>query len=60
MYQDATDTDLDLRKVIKSVALLNPHISLSDIAYLMDVPYEPEPLEFENFNVAENFQPGLS
>jgi len=47
MYQDAIDTDLDFRKIMKSVAQLNPHISLSDIAYLMDVPYESETGEFE-------------
>jgi hypothetical protein len=59
MYQDATDTDLDLRKimskVMKSIALLNPHVSLSDIAYLMDMPYDPEPLELDTQNTAENF-----
>ncbi len=55
MYQDATDNDLDLRKIMKSVARLNPHISLSDIAYLMDVPYESEPGEFEGMEAVEIF-----
>jgi len=51
MYPDATDAELDLRKVVKSIALLNPHISLSDIAYLMDAPYEPEPCEYTNSHI---------
>ena len=55
MYQDATDNDLDLRKIMKSVAQLNPHISLSDIAYLMDVPYESDPGEFEALEAVEIF-----
>jgi hypothetical protein len=56
MFQDATaDTDLDMRKVMRSVAQLNPHIALSDIAYLMDVPYEPEPIDYDNFDMASNY-----
>jgi len=55
MTQDATDTGLDFRKIMKSIAQLNPHISLSDIAYLMDMPYELEPGEFESINSAEIF-----
>ncbi len=53
MFQDPTDTGLDLHKVMKSVAQLNPHISLSDIAYLMDIPYKPDPGEFEAMDHAE-------
>jgi len=55
MNQSASDADLDWRKVIKSIARLNPHVSLSDIAYLMDMPYDPEPLELETAATAENF-----
>jgi len=55
MYQDVTDNELDLHKIMKSVARLNPHISLSDIAYLMDVPYESEPGEFEGMEAVESF-----
>ncbi len=55
MDQDATDTDLDLRKVMKFVAHLNPHISLSDIAFLMDIPYEPELFEIKPPGRAETF-----
>lgn len=53
MSQHTTGIDLDFRKVLKSIALLNPHVSLSDIAYLMDMPYDPEPFEFENFQTVE-------
>jgi len=42
-----TDTNLDLHKVMKSIAQMNPHISLSDIAFLMDAPYEPEICEYD-------------
>jgi len=45
MDQDSMKKDSTLDKIIKSVAQLNPHFSLSDVAFLMDVPYEPEPLE---------------
>ena len=55
MFQSATDTDLDLRKVIKSIAQLNPHVSLSDIAYLMDVSYEPDACEYEDMDIIERF-----
>ncbi|MDQ6996315.1 MAG: hypothetical protein Q9M82_02505 [Mariprofundus sp.] len=47
MSQDTTDTDPDAHKVMKFIARLNPHISMSDIAFLMDVPYELEPGELE-------------
>jgi len=52
MHQSTADSDLDWRNVIKSIALLNPHVSLSDIAYLMDMPYDPEPLESESRTAA--------
>ena len=52
MYPSTSDTDLEWRKVMKSIALLNPHVSLSDIAYLMDMPYDPDPLEVESRTAA--------
>ncbi len=52
MHQSTADSDLDWRNVMKSIALLNPHVSLSDIAYLMDMPYDPEPLELESRTAA--------
>jgi len=52
MYPSTSDTDLEWRKVMKSIALLNPHVSLSDIAYLMDMPYDPDPLEVESLTTA--------
>jgi len=54
MYQSTSNADLDRRKVIKSIAQLNPHVSLSDIAYLMGAPYEFEPGEFEELETAEH------
>jgi len=53
MSQHTTGTDVDFRKVLKSIANLNPHVSLSDIAYLMDMPYDPESFEVENFETIE-------
>jgi len=53
MHQSTADSDLDWRNVMKSIALLNPHVSLSDIAYLMDMPYDPEPLEIETLTTAD-------
>jgi len=53
MYQDISDTDLDFRKIMKSVAQLNPHISMSDIAFLMDMPYEAEPGEIDAIDQTE-------
>jgi len=55
MRHDATDTDPDLHKVMAFIARLNPHFSLSDIAYLMDVPYEPEPCEYASIDASERF-----
>jgi len=52
MYPSTSDTDLEWRKVMKSIALLNPHVSLSDIAYLMDMPYDPDPHEVESRTAA--------
>jgi len=49
VQQNITNTDSDWRKVINALARLNPHVSLSDIAYLMGAPYEFEPGEFEDF-----------
>jgi len=43
-----THTDSDWRQIISVLARLNPHVSLSDIAYLMGAPYEFEPGEFED------------
>jgi len=34
--------DLDLAKIMKSCAQMNPHIPHSEIAFLMDMPGEPE------------------
>jgi len=52
MHPTASDIDQDCRTVIKTIALLNPHVSLSDIAYLMDMPYDPEPFEMETLTTA--------
>jgi len=47
MRQNTTDTDPDLHKMMTFIARMNPHISLSDIAFLMDLPYELEPGEYD-------------
>jgi len=39
----ADDNSLDMNKIMQQYAQMNPHVSLSDIAFLMDVPYQPEP-----------------
>ncbi|MDQ6982566.1 MAG: hypothetical protein Q9M08_06140 [Mariprofundus sp.] len=54
MYENNTDTNLDLHKVMKSIAQMNPHISLSDIAFLMDAPYEPDICEYDIDDAIEN------
>ncbi|MFQ5345587.1 MAG: hypothetical protein ACE5DZ_06465 [Mariprofundus sp.] len=53
MYENHTDNDLDLRRVMKSIAQLNPNVSLSDIAFLMDAPYEPEICEYDMMDTIE-------
>jgi len=55
MYENDIDANLDLHKVMKSIAQMNPHISLSDIAFLMDAPYEPEVFEYDIDDSTENF-----
>lgn len=42
------ESRFDINGVISSIAQNNPHISLSDIAFLMGVPYKPEPSAFEH------------
>jgi len=46
------DDNMDLGKVMKHYAQSNPHVSLSDIAFLMDVPYQPE-LEYDDSDIFE-------
>ena len=41
------DDNMDFGKIMKQYTRSNPHVSLSDIAFLMDVPYEPE-FDFDN------------
>jgi len=53
VHQNTANTDSDCRKVIRLLARLNPHVSLSDIAFLMGVHYELEPGEHEYFETAE-------
>jgi len=55
MAANNTDTNLDLHKVMKTIAQMNPHISLSDIAFLMDAPYEPDICEYDMADAVENF-----
>ena len=33
---------LDMAAIMKLYVHMNPHISISDIAYLMDMPYSPD------------------
>jgi len=44
MSQYALTENLDLHQAVKLISSMNPHVTLSDIAFLMDVPYEPEPV----------------
>ena len=54
---DEDDMGLDMSQVMKRYAQMNPHISLSDIAFLMDEPYEPESEEYDRIADLENIEP---
>ncbi len=49
----ARDNGLDMKEIMQQYAQMNPHISLSYIAFLMDVPYQPEPDSYRALDVAE-------
>jgi len=48
MQQHVLTEQLDMHPAIQLISRLNPHITLSDIAFLMDVPYQNEPLAESN------------
>ena len=50
MSQNSATENMDLHQAIKLISSMNPHISLSDIAFLMDVPYESDPLLESDYN----------
>ncbi len=50
----AKESRFDNFGMMASIAQNNPHISLSDIAFLMGVPYEPEPGSFDVDDLDDN------
>jgi hypothetical protein len=50
------ENNLDPDKIIKRYALMNPHIALSDIAFMMGVPYKSEPGEYKITAAIENIE----
>ncbi|MBN4077234.1 hypothetical protein JYT48_03095 [Mariprofundus ferrooxydans] len=52
MFTD--ENGLDMNKIMHHYAQMNPHISLSDIAFLMDVPYQPEPDSYATLEATES------
>lgn len=44
------DDNMDIVKIMQRYTRNNPHVSLSDIAFFMDVPYEPE-FDFEDDDI---------
>lgn len=54
---DENGVALDLTQIMKRYIHMNPHISLSDIAFLMDLPYEQELEEYDQITGFENIEP---
>jgi len=51
MSQTQSSNDVDLQQAVQLISKRNPHIALSFIAFLMDMPYTSESfdeLEFEH------------
>ena len=42
MRQDKLDTSVNLQQMMQLVAQKNPHVSLTYIAFLLDIPYESD------------------
>lgn len=57
---DEDDTALNLTQIMKRYAQMNPHVSLSDIAFLMDAPYEQEPGEYDQITDFEYIEPATT